>query len=357
MALDLALHLATRGNDVHILTMHFGALARRERSSGVTIRRIRCGRRRADSAQLGSMIRFVIGARWAAGRLLARGAFDIVHAHAIVPDGAAASSAARRHRIPMVITAHGSDVPEYDPRRYSGVHRVLAPAWRRIVARADLLVAPSKFLRDLIHERAPSARIEIIPNGIETDQFAPKAKEESFLIVSRLIARKNLDRFFEALRHVDDPQEVNVVGDGPELARLQELAAGTHHRVVFHGWLAHGSARWRELFERSRFFVLPSAGENFPMTLLEAQLAGMTVLSSPIAGNREVLGDEAVYFDDLTAEAMARTVNAVLRWDANTLGALGSAARDRVMRNFSWGMITGRYLARFEDLLEDSNRA
>jgi hypothetical protein len=54
-----------------------------------------------------------------------------------------------RTGLPYVITAHGSDVPGFNPNRFKTLHKVLAPAWRRIVREAAGIVAPSERLPGL----------------------------------------------------------------------------------------------------------------------------------------------------------------------------------------------------------------
>jgi glycosyltransferase involved in cell wall biosynthesis len=349
VALDLATHLAARGHEIHILTMHHGDLPAVEAADGVTIERLRVGRKHRDSSYAPSMARFA----WSAVR---RGqsleGFDMVHAHAIIPDGFIARRAAHHLGVPYAITAHGTDVPGYDDRRFRLAHRLLAPLWRRIVNGADLITTPSEYLRGLIRGHDPEAAVRVIPNGVDPDDLHPGDKDGSFLIVSRLIARKNYAAFFEATASIDGPLEIHVVGDGPEAPRLREIAAKTNHRVTFHGWLDHGGDAWRALYERCRFLVFPSIGENFPVNLLEAQLAGMTVLAAPAAGSREVLGDAAIYFDDHSTDAIGRTLRAVQTMGDAELDAVGIAGRRRVEDRFSWATVTERFVRAFGETLE-----
>ena len=67
----------------------------------------------------------------------------------------------------MVITAHGSDVPGYNPEHFGLAHRVMAPFWHRTLTRAAALVTPSQSLANLVRKRRPTQNIIVIPNGIE----------------------------------------------------------------------------------------------------------------------------------------------------------------------------------------------
>ena len=345
VALDLARSLVRRGHHLHVITMHHGDLADTDTIDGVTVERLRVGRRDRDSAYLGSMSRFVVAARRRAKALVETSGFDLVHAHAIVPDGVAALAAG----VPVVVTAHGTDVPGYDPHRYRTMHRLLAPWWRRVVARAAAITTPSHFLAGLLE---PSTPATVIPNGIDLNLLESSSGPRSgFLVVSRLIERKGYDRFLTSMSQVPGRQRIDVVGDGPQRSRLEGIAAESAHEVVFHGWLEHGSPEWKSLYEQRRFFVFPSERENFPVNLLEAQLAGLVVLASDVAGTREVLGSDAVYFDEVvTPDQIAATIRRVLKQPSDELDSIGAAGTQRVRDSFGWEAIAGRYMDVFEEV-------
>lgn len=347
VASHLASNLAARGHDVHLITMHFGDLPERESRDGVEIHRVRVGRRDADSSHPLEMARFVLAARRLARRLSRRRPFDVAHAHAVVPDGLVVASLPARTT--MVVTAHGSDVPGYNPDRFRLLHRLIRPFWLRAARRPDVLTAPSRHLIGLISDAGADRDVELVPNGIDLDLFSPGEGTRDLLVVARLEARKNVHLLLEALTDVDRATRLHVVGDGPERRRLEDGAARLdRHEVVFHGWLDHGSTAWQQLYEQSRFFVFPSSSENFPINLLEAQLAGLVVIASDIPGNREVLGDRARYVATLDGPSLAAALNEALSAPDAALDAEGAAARQRVADNFSWPTVTSRFEALYD---------
>ena len=348
VALNLAYHLAQRDHEVHVVTMHHGKLEEREKFDGVEIHRLRVGRNDADSSYVPEMARFVRRARRLVRQLASEAPFDVAHAHAIVPDGLVLTATDSRAR--TVVTAHGSDVPGYNPDRFQLLHRLIRPAWHRAVRRPDVLTAPSEHLRGLILEAGSSRHVEVIPNGIDTSMFAPARKDSSILAVTRLVKRKNIELLLLALRRVSLPTVVNIVGDGPERTRLEALAHDLpQHDVRFHGWLAHRSAEWKQLYERSRFFVFPSSSENFPINLLEAQLARMVVIASGIPGNREVLGSAARYLDELSEDGLVSALQDALAVDEEQLEREGAQAEQRVLECFSWERVTDAFEGLYTD--------
>lgn len=358
VAMHLAEQLAELGNHISIVTMHYGDLPLYEHRDKITIHRIRCGRKNQDSSYLIEMLRFVFAARPVVSKITRIERWDIIHAHAIVPDGIIALAASRRARCPFVLTAHGSDVPGYNPDYFQLSHVFIRNFWSRVIDAAGAVVAPSRYLTGLIQRVRPNLPVVLIPNGVPIGIFKEHPKDTAFLIVSRLVRRKNYQLFLKALRDIRTPQVVHIVGDGPMLTELKELATDVpQHEVHFHGWLVNGSPEWCELYESCRFFVFPSESENFPINLLEAQLARMVILASDIPGNREVLGNNAVYFKSLDASGVSRALMSVIscrpeEWDAMTM-----RAKSRVLEKYSWQSVSLSYLKLFQRTVQRTSQA
>ncbi len=340
VALQLSRELVRGGHAVDLYTMAFGDAPLEETIGGVRVFRVPSQRRYETHARLAEMALFVVRARRALRRRHADAPYDVIHAHSILPEGLAASFTGHTARI--VLTAHGSDVPGYNPDRYGIVHRLSAPLWRRTLRRADAVTSPSAHLAGLIRAAQPDADVTVIPNGIDLDLFEPASQRSGILIVARLVARKNVTMVLQALDGMA-AQTVHIVGDGPERARLEALAARLEdHEVHFHGWLDHGGTKWRRLYETSRFFVFMSAQENFPINLLEAQLAGLVIVASDIPSNREVLGPQAILVP-LDAAALSARLEGLAAMDTQELTRIGDAAHERVASSFSWPNVRDRF--------------
>ena len=66
-------------------------------------------------------------------RLIKENHYDFNHTHFIFPDGLSALAVQKFTGLPYIITAHGSDVPSYNPDRFINEHKILAPMWQVIV--------------------------------------------------------------------------------------------------------------------------------------------------------------------------------------------------------------------------------
>lgn len=341
VALQLSRELVAVGHEVVFFTMRYGSQSAEDQVDGLRVIRIPCGRRRVSNARLVEMLRFLRSTRRRLREEHAAEPFDVVHAHSILPEGAVPPR--RGFGCRTVITAHGSDVPGYNPDRYEFLHRAAAGLWRSTLRRADVVTAPSEFLADLIRAAEPNRSIHVIPNGIDGDLLAERDDRSGILIAARLEPRKNVRLAMEALDGLPATR-VDIVGDGPELPRLKAFATKLEdHEIHFHGWLEHGSREWREAYERARFFVFMSSKENFPINLLEAQLAGLVTVASAIPSNREVLG-EAAEFVPIGVEPLRSRLEALLAESSQSLNQRGHQARMRVLTTFLWPDIRERFL-------------
>lgn len=325
-------------------------LSRDEEVNGVRIHRVPCIRSSTDISYPHELASYMASAIPTALRMGKSRSYDLLHCHFIVPDGVAALWPSRRFDIPLVVTAHGSDVPGYNPDRFKALHKLISPAWRGAVMSIDRIVCPSRFLERLLHEHAPKARTIAIPNGFDPARLDPtKERKKSILMVSRILERKGLQDALRALADTDLGFNINIVGTGPYLSTLVKLADELDVDVKFHGWLDNNSTELKELFETSEIFVFPSHAENCPIVLLEAMAAGLAIVTANDSGCIEVVGDTALCVPRGDQDAI-RDALEKLAGDDGLRSSLGVAARKRLEARFGWPSVAKRYTEVFHDL-------
>ena len=125
------------------------------------------------------------------------------------------------------------------------------------------------------------ANIIINPSGVFSPQdYEKTVKSETlrFVFVGRLVDSKNVSQLLECLRQfVQFDWNMNVIGDGPQLKELQDIAGsyGLSERVFFRGY-QDDVAYW---LRRADLFVSMSKVENFPLTDMESMSYGVPTLS------------------------------------------------------------------------------
>jgi glycosyltransferase involved in cell wall biosynthesis len=123
----------------------------------------------------------------------------------------------------------------------------------------------------------------VVHPPVAVDRFRPGAPEDFVLIVSALVPHKRIDVALEAVRLAG--ARARVVGEGPELARLQ---AEFDDVAEFHGWTA--DSELADLYSRCRALVVPAA-EEFGIAAVEAQAAGRPVVALASGGALETVVD------------------------------------------------------------------
>jgi len=152
-----------------------------------------------DCGMLGaySYVSFALRKR---SRLLKRTKYDLEHFFFSLPTSILSLSPMQRRKHPYIVSLRGSDVPGYDPfnQKLEKMHKILLPLTKNIWRNASAVVALSQGLKDIALKTAPDQEIDIIPNGIELNQFYPASTEKiqngplKLITVSRLLERKGI---------------------------------------------------------------------------------------------------------------------------------------------------------------------
>ncbi|HFD79872.1 MAG TPA: glycosyltransferase family 1 protein [Gammaproteobacteria bacterium] len=344
----LAEAMAKNGNQVDIVTSGMADLPPREVRNGVTIYRVRCVRRKRYYSTTPELLTQIRPAYRKALELHRKNQYDINHTHFIVPSGVTSYFLKRATGLPYVLTAHGSDVPGYNPNRFELVHRLIGPLWRRIIDNCDACTSPSRFLRELL-TRSIDVDVTVIPNNYDPPSGTQHLRKDCILVASRLVERKGIQFLFAALDAVKPGWKVCIAGDGPYLDRLRELAARSPVPIEFLGFTPRETLK--ELYSSAKIFVFPSLKENFPMVLLEAMAGGCAVVTSLADGCGEVVGDAAIRIQPRDTTQF-REVLSRLTHDESEIARYRERGMERVQQ-FSSSHIAGLYETLFAGVVAE----
>jgi glycosyltransferase involved in cell wall biosynthesis len=332
--LTLARGLVRRGHEVVVSGRGGGEVARRMEAAGVRVSAIRPG----AALDLPRALRF---ARW-----LRRERPDAVLLTSW-KGGAWGAWAARRAGVPRVVVRLGI---VRVPQRWDAVR------WFR--HRVDALIVNAPEIAEAWHRQAPwfpRDRIRVVLNGIDgispdRAEAAGRLRREAGVDAGTLLIgaaghvthRKGFDVLLDAFARAGlvDARLV-MVGDGPELARLQARARelGIAGRVH---WLGRRDEVVGVL-AGCDVFVLSSRNEGMANVMLEAMAAGTPVIASDVSGVRTALGADAdgsspgwiVPPEDADAlAAVLREVATLLRDHPAPVRARADAAFARVRERF-----------------------
>ena len=274
---------------------------------------------------------------------------DVVHAQAFASILPCALALAGRST-PLVTTLHTSHFLRLAARKPS------AAAIGKLVELSAHNFAASKEIANAGESLGPSISVEILVNGVETDIFRPadgSATGARRLVVPRRLFPKNGVEFFvRAMPLIADRTDATalVIGDGPERAKLERLAAelGVGDRITFLGARPH--AEMPKLLLQGELAVFPSLVEATSVAALECMACGLPVAASAVGGLPEIV-DDAVggLFPPGNPEAMADKVVALL--SDPRLPERGATARKRVVARWSNARLVERHLEVYRELV------
>jgi len=272
-------------------------------------------------------------ARWA----LAPGAADAVYHVFVTSDRAFA----RDQAFLRLLRAAGRRVVVHLHSKTAGEHHVAPsrlPAFGRALALGDRVVVLSEAHREFFAQYVPAAKLRVLENFVISADFAAGAAPASrILYLSRISEMKGAWEAVRAAKQLaaerpDLPFTLTIAGTADTPRTQAEMdafvaAAGLAGRVSFAGHV-EGAAK-KELFRAHGVFLFPSRFENSPITLKEATQAGLAVVASDIAANRNILDrcGNAVYHASGDAAALAATLAHVLE-EPVLYAHLRAAARD-----------------------------
>ena len=248
---------------------------------------------------------------------------------------------------------------------YQGVPLGEVPAAARILRAADLVVCPSEGITDQLEEHGfPPEKLTVVPNGVPRPmplssarraelerELALDADSEVVSLVARLAPQKRHDRFLAAAAAVrrQRPQaRFLIVGEGPLRAELEAQTArmGLDEVVQFTGSRTDAA----DIIARSDLMVLASDWEGLSIAALEAGARGVPVVSTDVAGAREVLRTGAGVIVPKDAEALADAIVRTLA-DPHAREAMRAEALRLHAERFSVARMTAGYRELYEQLI------
>jgi glycosyltransferase involved in cell wall biosynthesis len=246
----------------------------------------------------------------------------------------------------------------------STIHNVYEGGWLRMLAYrltdglSRYTVAVSEAAAEQFKRLGvvPKQKCSVISNGIDLQEFICDGKRRAltraamglsdastsgefvWIAVGRLAPAKNypnLLRAFEILAHADRRSRVWIAGHGPDGA-IEELEEECNEKGN------SGGARWiglrrdiPALLDAADGFVSGSSWEGMPLAIGEAMAMEKPVVATNVGGMRELIGDAGTLVPARDPGALAGAMLNTMRESEDRRIALGRAARERIVQNFS----------------------
>ena len=268
---------------------------------------------------------------------------DLVHAHGPLPSGHAAMLLSAELGLPYVVSVHGLDA--FSTKQVGG----RAGEWcrrisQRVYRNSRRVICISEHVREQVLEgTGPSCRTSVVYNGVDVNLFSPggdaASSEPIVLSVGNLIPIKGhevLIRAVAAIAGEFPALKLEIIGQGPELFRLQNLANQLQiaERVRFLG--RQSREQVAAAMRRCTVFALPSRYEGLGCVYLEAMCVGKPVIGCRGQGIAEIVQHGINGF--LVGPDNERELSlalAMILHDESRRRNLGAAARNTILERLT----------------------
>lgn len=218
---------------------------------------------------------------------------------------------------------------------------------------ADHVVVTAPEMRDYIAESyaVPKAKVTVIPNYVDTGLFKPQSRISSngatVCFVGRLIPRKNAQGLLEAIKGL--AVKLLIVGDGPQREELEAIVKRDNLDVSFVGRVPH--EQLPIYLNQCDIYVLPSAYEGHPKTLIEAMACGVPVIGADSPGIREIIQHSENGYLCATDPVAIRDAICSLLDNPSLRITLGRNGRDYVEKHYALDRIQEMELTLYRSLV------
>ncbi len=159
----------------------------------------------------------------------------------------------------------------------------------------------SRELKRLLEHHLPEAKVEVLPNGVETKLFATERARRTEAqqnepvrllfagAMGRLKGERDLVRAIERASRKLPNLRVMMLGHGSETVKELCAETGVLRRLDYFGPAPMNQRV--EFFRQADLFVLPTYAEGMPVAVIEAMAAGLPVITTPVGGIPDLITD------------------------------------------------------------------
>jgi len=258
------------------------------------------------------------------------------------PTACASLHAIKHLKIPMIVHFHGYD---------ASIESVLADykeRYKKVFAYAKWIIVVSRKMRETIMDAGcPAKKLIVTVYGPDPVFFNihPSYNGQQFIAIGRFVEKKAPNLTILAFKKVLDifpGAKLVMVGEGDLMPVCKKLVKdlGIDNHVEFKG--VQTSKEIQTLMQGSIAFVQHSVvaengdSEGTPVAVLEAQAAGLPVISTFHAGIPDVVINEktGLLVEENDVDGMGNNMIRILQ-EKNLSKKLGEAGRTRIMKNFT----------------------
>lgn len=244
-----------------------------------------------------------------------------------------------------------------------------------ILKKADAFSAISpEIISEWTSNTVPLNKIYLIPNGVDTNSFAPVGSKQKYFLreklnlpqnatiaifTGRLVSYKGLPlllKVWKEIRYKHRNVLLLLAGAGgldihnceAEL-RQYVKSSGLEKEVIFLGALQNVS----DYLQAADLFAFPTENDAFPSSIIEAMACGLPIVTTPVGAMKTIVTHQetGLLVQPGSFEQLFEALDVMLS-DKVLAAHFGQAGRQIVEERYSAGSMLRKYLSLFEITLQ-----
>jgi glycosyltransferase involved in cell wall biosynthesis len=255
---------------------------------------------------------------------------------------------------PKVMTLHGIQLTG-SPHVFV-VNTFYYPMMKHILNKMNILIAQAENEKQIVVKRykIPPEKVEIIPNGIETEKFKCSEKDcrnfirkyginekaLKILFVGRLVPHKHPDKLIKAIKFIKEENiEVLIIGSiisKNYFEMLKKLAKNDKRIKII------GEVNFNDLvaaYNSSDLFIFLSTWDALSAVVLEAMCCGLPVISTKTGCVPFIVeeGKNGFFVNKLDEREIAEKISMVLNLSNSELTKIRKNNMKKIKKEYEWG--------------------
>jgi len=293
-------------------------------------------------------------------RLLRENNYDLAHALFAFPSGWLCYKSA--DKLPYIISLLGSDVPGKHARLQVD-YEILGPLlFKPIWQNASVLTACSQGLKNRALKFLPSASIDVIPTGVDLDQFYPgksgkKSDAIKLLTVGRLSVTKQvpvLINAVEILHKAGHKISFTIAGGGPLEQQLKQIVSEKALTDIICMTGRINPEQMPEIYRRHDLLISATMQEGLSNAMLEAMASGLPIVTTRCEGLDELIAGNAIIIEKPDPRLIASAITQLMQ-NSRTYESMSAASRKQA-ELFSWSSVAEKYLQCYDKIFKSKER-
>jgi len=286
-------------------------------------------------------------------KLLRKIDIDIIHVHSHLFYSSNVVAVLKKSYLdrPVIITCHGvwsQSLPINLQRIYMKTLGVFT-----LNSAEKVLCYTSEEKKILSKMGVCQSKIEVIPNGIDTDLFTPPKRRKTrnvILWIGRFVSGKRPDlaiKILAGVRRKIPEITLIMIGDGPLKESCVRLAKklNVERSLKIISFIPH--RMMPRLYQMADVLLITSITEGVPRVMLEAMSCEVPIVMSEISHLKTIISGCGVFFKKDEVISAIEQIEVLLSSDELRY-ELGRNGRLKVVKKYSWN----RYVKRIDELYE-----